>query len=101
MHAESLLEVLEGRNSCCCAEARELAVAVRQSGIAAESKTNQLRDVAKLQAVVDQQNRYITEAKASSNAKIRLLHSQLTTANEKVGALLRRHMSAADGGANE
>ncbi len=85
--------MLEGRKACCCSEARELSAALRQSGSAVESKANQQREVAKLQAVVDQQNRYITDAKAKSNSKIRLLHSQLTTANEKITALLNRHES--------
>lgn len=78
---EALAEVLEQRGArCCCAELRAMAEAVRASGETAEAVVSQQREVAKLQAVVDQQNRYISDAKTKSNVKIRLLHAQLTEA---------------------
>jgi hypothetical protein len=50
-------------------------------------KQNHLKEVGKLQTIVDQQNRYINDSKAKSNNNIRILHSQLTASNSEITKL--------------
>ncbi len=42
------------------------------------------QETAKLHSVIEQQNRYINDSKVRSNAKIRMLHAQLTQLQEQL-----------------
>ncbi len=81
---EALIDVLSEKSRCCCAEAQQLATALRDSRTTADNQLASVKEVAKLQKLVEQQNRYINESKAKSNANIRILHSQLTACKEQL-----------------
>lgn len=83
---ESLLEVASGRTACCCLEVSQMVALMKEERAATEEEQMAaVKDLAKGQTIIDQQNRYINVLKGKSNNKIRLLHAQLVAAKEDAG----------------